>query len=249
MGKGRVRLRVARVAVAGSVALVSAGALALAGAAPASAAGLSGTVPYNCNIANLIHETIDIGVNATAASSVGPGGTITLTGVQSTTVIPSSLVDTLISALKITSIAGTVTTFDLNATNATPATINAASTPLPFSVTVHEGQNASITVPSAPETVGPFTAASSGTVTIVPGEVLLATKDGSVTCTAPSTFPTSEVISIPISSATSSSTPSVPATHTGEPWAGWPYWALVGLAGVIGLGSIERATRIRRRRA
>jgi hypothetical protein len=41
----------------------------------------------------------------------------------------------------------------------------------------------------------------------------------------------------------------VPASHTGEPWAGWPYWVLVSLIGLVGFATLGRATRIRRQKA
>lgn len=257
MGKRSSTLRVARLAISGSLALASAGALTgailLAGAQSASASTSSGTIPYSCTLPTGT-VTLNIGVNATAPSSVAPGGSVTLTNVQTSTTIPANLISLLITLEHLKSLAGTVVTFNINATNATPSTLNAGNN-VTFNVPVTSGSPATIVVPASPETVGPWTAGSSGTVTLVPGNVVIHSKLGSsplvINCTAPSSIPASETLSIPISSSTATSVPSttVPATHTGEPWAGWPYWAIVGLVGVIGLGSFERAARIRRRRA
>jgi hypothetical protein len=49
--------------------------------------------------------------------------------------------------------------------------------------------------------------------------------------------------------ATTTTSVTVPPTHTGEPWGGWPYWSITGLAGLLGVLCVERAMRLRRRRA
>jgi len=252
---------VVRLATSASLALASAGALTgalLIGGAQAAGAATSGTIPYTCPISVsgsvLTSPTLNIGVVATAPASVAPGGTITLTNVQTSTTVPASLVTELVSLLHVTSFGGTIVTFDFNATGATPATVNGVpSAGVTFSVKVTSGHPATIVVPSTPETVGTWTAGSSGNVTIEPGNVDITTKVGTSTATidcttTASSIPSSEISTIAITSSTAPST-TVPATHTGEPWAGWPYWAIVGLLGVIGLGSMERAVRIRRRRA
>ena len=255
---------VARLATAGSLALASVGALTgalvLGSAQAAGAATLSGTIPYTCQVGastptgkGLLTETLNIGVTATVPASVSPGGTVTLTNVQTSTTVPATLVTTLIDFLHVSSFAGNVVTFDFNATNATPATVNGVpSAGVKFSVKVKTNTPATIVVPPSPETVGPFTAGQSGTVTIVPGTVTISTvisgKTSYVGCsTTSSSIPSTEVASIAIGSSAPGTTG--PATHTGEPWAGWPYWAIVGLAGVVGLGAMERAVRVRRRRA
>jgi hypothetical protein len=252
---------VARVAMSASLALGAAGALgaafALGTAAPAGAATVSMT--YTCPIvvsgSTLTSPSFPISFTATAPSSVTPGGSVTLTDMQATATIPASLVTLLVSALGVTSFGGTVKSVDFNATGATPATINGApSAGFTFSVAVKSGQTASITVPTSPETVGPWTAGSSGTVVITPGDLDITSNvkgtAATIDCTPPSSIPSSDTFDVAISSS-SSSTPSttVPATHTGEPWAGWPYWAIIGVLGLAGVGSLERATRIRRRRA
>ena len=255
-----------RLATSATLAVASAGALTgalvLGGAQAAGASTISGTIPYSCQVGastpsgkGLLTETLNIGVNATAPASVAPGGTFNLTNVQTSTTISASLVTLLIDFLKVSSFGGTVVTFDFNSTGATPATINGAPSGSAgkFSVSVKTNTPVTIVVPSTPETVGPFTAGSSGTASIEPGTVTISTVISGHTdyvgCTATaSSIPSSEVASVAISSSSAPST-TVPATHTGEPWAGWPYWAIVGLAGIIGIGTMERAVRIRLRRA
>jgi hypothetical protein len=229
---------------------------------PASATTVSGTVAYSCPIvvsgSTLTTPTLEIGYSETAPASVAPDGTVTLTDVQTSTTVPASLVTELVDLLHVTSFGGTVVTIDFNATGATPATVNGVpAAGVTFSVKVKSGNPATIVVPSSPETVGPWTAGSSGSVSIAPGNVDITTKVGSSTasidCTAPSTIPTDAIADIPITGGSTATTvagaTTVPATHTGEPWAGWSYWAIIGFLGLVGVGSLERATRIRRRRA
>jgi hypothetical protein len=252
---------VARVATSATLALGAAGALgaalALGTASPAGAATVSMT--YTCPIvvsgSTLTSPSFPISFTATAPSSVAPGGSVTLTNVQATATIPASLVTLLVSALGVTSFGGTVKAVDFTATGGTPSSINGApAAGFTFNVKVHSGQTASITVPSSPETVGPWTAGSSGSVTITPGDVDITSNvkgtAATINCTPPTSLSSADSFTVAISSG-SSSTPSttVPATHTGEPWAGWPYWALIGVLGIAGVASLERATRIRRRRA
>jgi hypothetical protein len=253
--------RVARAAMSASLALGAVGALgaavALGTAAPAGAATVSMT--YTCPIvvsgSTLTSPSFPIAITGTAPASVAPGGSVTLTDVQAVATIPASLVTLLVSALGVTSFGGTVTAVDFNAAGGTPATINGApSAGFSFSVKVHSGQTASITVPSSPETVGPWTAGSSGSLVITPGDIDISSNvkgtKATIDCTPPSGLTSADSFTVAISSG-SSSAPSttVPATHTGEPWAGWPYWVLVGVLGIAGVTSLERATRIRRRRA
>jgi hypothetical protein len=45
---------------------------------------------------------------------------------------------------------------------------------------------------------------------------------------------------------TTTSSPTVPGTHTGEPWAGWPYWSLAGFFGLLGIVLLDRGIHTRR---
>ena len=259
MAKRSLSMRVATLASAALIGTGMAGGLALAGVAPAGAATVNSTITYSCVFPIINAQAINIGVSYTAPSSVTAGSTFSVTNVQSKTTLPGSLVTLIMVGFKVSSIKGTVTTFDLNATGATPATINVASTPFSFSYNTTQNQALTIVTPSSPiASVGTWTAGSSGSVTISPGPITIKTIVGTspvvVSCTPPSTLPTTASAVIPISAASSGTTTtttgsSVPATNTGEPFAGWPYWALVSIIGVLGLFSVERAVRVRRRRS
>jgi hypothetical protein len=245
--------------------------LALGGPAAASpTSGISPTLAYSCNIANLVTTTFDLTIAATAPPSVAPGGPVTLTGVQVSTEIPVSVVNKIVDLTGVKHLAGTVTTADFGASKATPATINAAGSGIAFNVQLIKGKSALLIFPAAPESVGPFTAGQSGTVTVSPGNVVIdaviAGKSYSINCVPPSPLPAAAVLSIPIATTTTTTVPpttvptttapgvpttvpsTVPATHTGEPWAGWPYWALDALLGALAFLSLEVAFQRRRRR-
>ena len=112
----------------------------------------------------------------------------------------------------------------------------------------------SVCAASAPTTT---TSAGGSTTTTVAGGATTTTAPGATTTTAPgsttTTAPGSTTTTVAGGPPTTVTTPgpptTVPSPHTGEPWAGWPYWVLVAFAGVGGLAFLERAVRIRRRRA
>ncbi len=84
--------------------------------------------------------------------------------------IPASFVNLALS-LGVSSLSGQITALDFDATNATPAVVNEAATPIDFGpVALAQGQPAIITVPSTPASVGPWTAANTGTISLSPGE-------------------------------------------------------------------------------
>lgn len=215
-----------------SALLAAAGVGGLGFAGPAGAATSSATIDYACTFPILGAETLAVTISETAPASVTPGQSFNLTDVQSTTVLPSSLVSTL--TLLGSSVSGTVTTFDVDATNATPTTLNAAATPITFGpVALKSGDSATIVAPSTPETVGPFTAGSSGTIAITPGDLDMTTVlDGNsyaVTCTPPATLPSGAEVDIPISSG------ALPIGAVGG----------VGLAALVGAGFVWRQRKVR----
>lgn len=215
-------------AVAGALATAGMAGIGLA-ASPASAQ-TTVTVPYTCTFPILGAESVNVGITETAPASVAPGATFNLTGVQSTTVIPGSLTSTLV--LIESSLSGTVNTFDVNAQNATPATLNGAATPISFGpIPLTSGQPASVVAPATPETVGPFTAGSSGSVVLSPGDINIETDLSgtayNVPCTPPTTIPTADEITIPINST------SIPVGTVGG----------IGLAAVAGAGLVWRQRR------
>ncbi|HEV2361015.1 MAG TPA: DUF6801 domain-containing protein [Acidimicrobiales bacterium] len=256
MRKRSNAMRVATAATSAALALGLGGAMAagLALAAPGVAGAASGTVNYACTFP-VINKTytIPITMSATVPASVTPGQTFSITGFQTTSVIPAAVVNVFVF-LKYSDLAGTVTSFTVNATGATPASLNAAATPFSFKVPIQQSAAATIVTPTTPISVGPFTAGSSGTVSIVPGNVEISSKVGSSTVNVPcTTTATAAVFSIPISSAATTTTAagttttaSVPPPATGEPWSGWPYWMIIAIFGGLGLFSVERAIRLRR---
>ncbi len=258
MAKRSFSMRVATIASTALMGVGMAGGLALAGSAPAGASSSTAVMTYNCVFPLIKGQPIQIGVYYTAPASVAPGATFSVTAVQSKTTLPGSLVSLIMSAFKVSKIGGTVTTFDINANGASPSTVNAASTPFSFSYNTQQNVPVTIVTPSAPlASVGPFTAGTSGSVTLSPGDINISATVGtskvSVDCTPPATLPAGASVVIPIAASSGSTTTttgsSVPTTATGEPFAGWPYWALISVIGVLGLVSIERSVRVRRRRS
>ncbi len=92
------------------------------------------------------------------------------------------------------------------------------------------------------------TTAAGATTTTAPGATTT-TAPGATTTTAPGSTTTTLTGGPPTTVTTPGPPTTVPSPHTGEPWTGWPYWALVAFAGLVGLVFVERAVRIRRRRA
>ena len=147
------------------------------------------TPSYTCAVPDLGSQTFGATVEASSPATVGAGAPLTVTGFQATTVLPANLVDDLV-ALGASSLTGSVTVADLAVTHATPSTLNAASTPLPFTVPLTEGQPA--TIPFGPVSAGPFTAGPSGVGDVTPGAI-----------TITGTFPVLGTQSIPCTLATS----------------------------------------------
>jgi hypothetical protein len=149
--------------------------------APLSSAGALGppsgvppvtTYTMDCAVPIIGTLPLQVSIFATAPGSVQAGRSVSLHAVRSTVAIPASLVD-LALEFGITTLSGTISTVDFDATNATPAVLNSLSAPASFGpITLVEGQPATFQVPSTPQTVGPWTAGSSGnTITYTPGEV------------------------------------------------------------------------------
>lgn len=186
------------------------GAATFAASTTASAAPESATVAYSCNVAGLTTTTFNFTVAATAPASVDPGGTITLSGVQLSTAIPAPIVTEIVKLVHLTSFSGAVTVLDFDATGATPGVVDGAGSGISFTIPFVLGQAAPLTIPSSPETLGPFTAAKSGTVVISPGEVVISTvilgKTYAITCTPPSSLPAGAALSISIAAPGSTTT-------------------------------------------
>lgn len=231
-----------RARAVGASAILGAAALgALAFSVPAAAAAgtqtsTSPSISYTCDFPIIGNQTVGISITATAPTSVTPGQVFSLTNVQSTSTISAAVTDDL--AILESSLSGTVTVFDVNATHATPTTINGAATPISFGpIPFTAGQPLTLTLPPTPETVGTFTAGSSGTIAITPGDVTLTTTlngtPETIPCTPPNSLPSGSAIDIPISSS------SLPVSTIGG----------IGLAGVVGVGLVVRQRRGKSARA
>lgn len=206
-----------------AMAITGAGGLAEASAAAGHERTISATVPYSCSVAGLVTTTFNLTVTATTPASVTPGQSFSLNGVQVTTEIPANIVTLIISRLHIASFSGSISTFDFTASGGTPTSFNGAYGGLPFTIHFSSGQNASFTVPSSPESVGPFVAGHSGDVVISPGNIVITTAIGpityAITCVPPSSLPAGATASIPIatSSSSSTSTTTTPGSSTSVP--------------------------------
>jgi len=219
----------ARIAAAAATLAAAGAGVAALGSTPALAQ-TSATLTYSCAFPIIGAQSIDITINATAPASVAPNSQFNLTNVQTETVIPGSVTQELYLVEK--SISGTVTEFDINTTDASPSTLNAAATPIPFGpLPITPGQPLTVTVPASPTTVGPFTAGSSGTATLAPGNITISTAilgtTYSILCTAPSPIPSDAVLSVPIVSN------EIPLGTIGG----------IGLGGLVGAGLIWRQRR------
>jgi hypothetical protein len=194
---------------------------------------------YTCTYPIIGATSTTLALDYSAPSSVSPGESFSLTGVQTHTAISKAIVEDL-SALKLSSLAGTVTAFDVAVSGASPTSLDVGagssfSEPIPS-----PPATVTITAPIPPTSAGPVTvAAGASEVLFTPGRISVATHVGTVTCD-PSGTPSPIVVPVALTAAV------VPAAHTGEPWAGWPYWLLVSLLGVGGLGALERSRRLRR---
>ena len=157
-----------------------------------------------------------------------PGESFSVTGYQTNLSIPQDIV-TAAQALGNTSIAGSATT-QIDASGATPAAIPSGAmsfdVPIPTQV---PSTGLALTVPSAPATIGPFTA-SGGTITIAQGQQINLTLLASGSDTAPpftltcTTYPNDTVpfsgitssppVGSPISPVIASTGPVTPPTTT-----------------------------------
>lgn len=169
-------------------AIMSTAMLGLAGlAATAAPAGASSGTPTTlgppANAASVVPVNLDclalgvLPVSLTATSfqtapgSVQAGMPVNLSAVRTVVQIPAEFVNLAIEAGGLTSLSGDITQLDFNATNATPATIDEASTEIPFGpIPLTLNQPAAITIPNTPAKVGTWTAGSSGTINFTPGD-------------------------------------------------------------------------------
>jgi hypothetical protein len=138
----------------------------LAGGSPAH----SVEVRYQCT-SSAGSITSPVKVTGTTPATVTPGGSVNLTGAQITVSIPAAFVNDIIQSTGANSASGEVTTLDFSSTDAEVATINAASTPIPFGpIGLASGTALLIAFPASPLTVGTWSANGRGTMSFSPGD-------------------------------------------------------------------------------
>jgi|GEM_PF-4533335 len=170
--------------VAASVALAGgAAALALsgpfAGAAPANTTR-SLQLTYSCGFSWWGGPRLAVSLTGVLPTSVVAGHSFTVSHVTGTATVPAGAVNQLRKSMA--SLSGTVTSFVFTSSGASPAEVDLA--PLSFGpVRLTAGQPAVLRVPSSPESVGPFTAGSGRSVTIVPAKLSIQLQAGTMQCT------------------------------------------------------------------
>lgn len=205
---GHAVSRLAGVAAALGACLLSALAM------PASVAGgTAGPVGFTdtCSVPILGSETFTGSVAGSAPARVDPGKRLAVTGYQSDVTLPGSITSDLKDIGAPDPLTGTVTEELVSATNATPASINAAATPKPISISYTAGDPASVAPSPAP--AGPFTAGQGGTISFTPGALAFTGNFGktigqrTISCT-----PQSPVPAFASTAISSSPTPKVTTT-------------------------------------
>nr|POE48767.1 hypothetical protein CFP56_38863 [Quercus suber] len=163
--------------------------------------------PYNCNFGNL-----DLTIGGEIPTYFAPGQKFSLTYADSFLRVPASLVKLAKSAFpNLKSFDTTITSFNILFTNASPATFNAAATPIKSSIDVTGASGSTDFVIPIPQSgylpnVGPITAGSAGTIAGVAigtanATVVLTDNTGKslltlpVTCNVPAPL---ELIGVPI---------------------------------------------------
>jgi hypothetical protein len=159
---------------AGCSVLVAATAVGLnalgSGVAPAGAVSASGI--YRCSTTG-ITLSFPVSVPGKTPKTVAPGAKVVVKDVQATITIPASAVSllTLGSSQGLT-VTGKATTIDIHATDATPATVNAAAQPMSFGpYTLSSSKSLVIRFPATPISVGTWVAGKKGTMTFTVSKV------------------------------------------------------------------------------
>ncbi len=157
----------------------------------------TGEVPMSCALPVIGNMTFIASGTGAVGTVLAPGQQFYLTDVHGSLQVPSIFM-TLAALIGVTTVNASVTTLNIDTTGATPAVLNAAASPIDVTgIPVTAGQGLVVTAPPTGSlTLGPFTAASSGTATLAIGNVAatitLLNSSGAtvgfpftVTCTAP----------------------------------------------------------------
>ena len=177
-----------------------------------------GEVPVTCALPVIGNMTFVASGYGAVGTVVAPGQQFYLTEVRGGLEVPAIFM-TLASIVGATTIDASVTTLNINSTDASPAVLNAAATPINVNgVPVTSGHSAAVTAPpTGTLTIGPFTAGASGIADLSIGNIsatitLLNSSGGTVlfpitvNCTAPS--PTVVLVGLAINPAAPNNGPS-----------------------------------------
>jgi hypothetical protein len=128
------------------------------------------SVKVKCDLGILGSQTLTSKDTSTFPTSVAPKASISGTAVKGSLSVPAALADDAY-ALGARSAGGQITTFDVNGTDVTPASINGAATPINYGpAVVAEGKPIPIKFPSKGTfTVGKYKATAAGTASFTLG--------------------------------------------------------------------------------
>lgn len=127
--------------------------------------------------------TFSAGVSGTTPANIQHGSAVKMTGFQVSVTVPASIVNRLIS-LGIHSVTMNTSLVDINATDASPKTVNAANPPISYGpVALHQNKPAIFLLPASPITIGPWTAKTVGTMLFKTGNVTVVVSDSSFSLT------------------------------------------------------------------
>ena len=132
----------------------------------------TGTVPVSCNLPLFGNTTFIAQGTGAVGTVVGPGQQFYLTDARGALEVPTIFMS-LASLVGATTIDASVSTLDINASNASPATVNAAATPITITgIPVTPGKSATVQAPQTGTlTIGPFTAGQSGLAAVSIGAI------------------------------------------------------------------------------
>ncbi len=178
----------------------------------------TGIVPMSCQLPILGNTTFIVSGTGAVTTALGPNQQFYLTDVRGSLEVPSAFMS-LASLVGATTVSASVTTLNIDATNATPAVLNAAATPITITnIPVVNNQSETVTAPpNGSLNIGPFTAGTSGLASLSIGNVAvtitLLNSSGAtvlfpltITCSAPS--PTVVLVGLTINSSLPSTPPS-----------------------------------------
>jgi hypothetical protein len=196
------RARGVRLAVA-LVGTVSVASVAFA-LSPASASAVTAT--YSCSASTPVGPVTYSGpadFAGTTPTKVAPGAAVSLTKFQATMTIPGSLLDEAYS-YGVRTISAKVTAFDVNATDATPGTVDAPKKPVNVGkVTLKPSDNPPIDVkiPLKAATIKGWVASTAGTMAFSPGAATFDLKSnlGSLSAQCSPTSPVPSISSTTVS--------------------------------------------------